>query len=328
MGDFRELAKAYSKAGYSCIPVTREKVPSIRNWGLWQMKPMTEEECEKHFANCYGLALLMGGAKKLSAIDFDLKFDLTDDLMDRFKKSLPKKLLEKMYVQTTVNGGFHFIFKCEKIEPNQKLCSRYTTPYEQHHVYLDNFNNPKTRDKALRIAANHRFLTTIETRGGTNTICGGYVLMNPTPNYTHVYGKIQEISIEEYDLLMEIARSFNEVIEERKDIRLDKYKEWELSPFTDFNERFDVISYLEDNGWEVMKGSGKSIRLKRSGNPSSGSSALFDPESRLLNVFSTSTIFDVNRAYTASDIYILLECENDTSLAFKKLVEMNFGEEK
>jgi len=269
----------------------------------------------------------MGGAKKLSAIDFDLKFDLTGDLFERYKQALPVELLQKMYVQSTVNKGFHFIFSCDTVEPNQKLCSRYTTSHEQHQVYMENFNNPKTRDQALRIASNHRFLTTIETRGGSDTICGGYVLMSPTKGYTHVFGKIQTISTEEYDLLLSTARSLSEVSEERKDIRLDRYKDWALSPFSDFNARFDVVTYLEENGWEVMKGNGKSVRLRRAGNPSSGSSALFDPESRKLNVFSTSTIFDVNRAYTAADIFLLIECENDMSVAFSKMISMGFGEE-
>ena len=72
---------------------------------------------------------------------------------------------------------------------------------------------------------------------------------------------------------------------------------------------------------------GKSIRLKRAGNPKSGSSALFDTDSRILNVFSTSTCFDVNRGYSPTDIFVLLECEGDLSLAFRKLVAEGFGEE-
>lgn len=328
MSNYLDLAKQYSKAGYSVIPVTSEKIPAIKDWSQFQTRPMTEKECEQNFSNCWGIALLMGGKMKTSAIDLDLKYDLSGDLFERYKKALPDELLRKMYVQTTKNKGYHFIFSSDIVEPNQKLASRYTTEYEKHFTYMEAFNNEKTRSKALKIASNDRVRVLLETRGGSTDVSGGYVVMSPSPGYKFVYGKINHISVDEYNLILETARSFNDVIEERKDIRLEKYKEWRLSPFNDYNERGDVLSLLLDSGWEECRGSrGKSIRLKRAGNPKSGSSALFDTESRILNVFSTSTCFDVNRGYSPTDIFVLLECEGDLSLAFRKLVADGFGEE-
>lgn len=327
--NYVELAKAYAKAGYGTIPVTSEKLPALREWGRFQVAPMSPEECEIYFKNPYGIALLSGGVKKITILDFDMKYDLTGDLFDRFKKAVPIGLLQKMYVQSTKNSGFHFIFSCDIIEPNQKLASRYATVYEKHKTYMEAFNNEKTRDKALKISSNLRQMVTIETRGGSPTVCGGYALMSPSPGYKHIYGKINHISNEEYNLLMETARSFNEVVEVKKDIRLDKYKEWKISPFESFNEKGDVLKLLYDSGWEECNnGYGNSVRLRRAGAVTSASSALFDPETRLLNVFSTSTIFDVNRAYSPSDVFIKLECDDDLSVAFRKLIEMGYGEEK
>lgn len=327
--DYINLAKAYSKAGYSVIPVTSEKVPAIRNWGVWQVRPMTEVECEQHFKNCYGIALLMGGLKSLTAIDFDLKYDLSGDLFERYKKILPVELLKKMYVQTTKNSGFHFIFASTIVEPNQKLASRHTTADEKHQTYMKAFQDPKNKSKALKMALNDKSRVLIETRGGSTAFCGGYVLVSPTPGYTHTFGKIQNISEEEYNLILEAARRFNQVVEEKVDIRLDKYKEWELSPFADYNTRGDVLSVLYDSGWEECNnGYGNSVRLRRAGAVTSASSALFDPETRLFNCFSTSTVFDVNRSYTPVDIFMELECEGDLSIAFKKLIEQGFGQEK
>lgn len=329
MGNFVELAKAYSRKGYSVIPTTSEKVPAIRTWGLYQVKPMTEAECEQHFQDCYGIALLMGGTKRLTAIDFDLKYDLSDDLFDRFKSTLPKELLKKMYVQTTKNRGYHFVFSSPVVEPNQKLASRYTTADEKHQTYMRAYQDPKNKDKALKMALNDKLRVLIETRGGSNTICGGYVLVSPTPGYTKVHGTIQEITEEEYYLIVEAARSFNQVAEEKTDIRLEKYKEWEISPFAEYNERGDVLTVLKDSGWEECNnGYGKSIRLRRAGAVTSASSALFDPERRLFNCFSTSTSFDVNRSYSPVDIFMEYECEGDLSLAFQKLIAMGFGKEK
>lgn len=327
MSNYTELAKQYSDAGYSVIPVTSEKVPAIRDWSQFQTRPMTHKECEQNFNNCWGIALLCGGKKGLTAIDFDLKYDLTGDLFKRFKESLPVELLEKMFVQSTKNLGFHFLFSADKVEGNQKLASRHTTEYEKHSTYMEAFENSVNRPKALKIALNDKMRVLIETRGGTEKLSGGYVVMNPSPGYKFVYGKIVHITKDEYNLILETARSFNEVIEEKKDIRLEKYKEWKKSPFEDYNERGDVISLLLDNGWEELRSSGKSIRLKRSGNPKSGSSALFDQDTRIFNCFSTSTSFNVGRGYTPTDVFTELECEGDLSLAFKKLVTNGYGEE-
>jgi hypothetical protein len=327
MNNYTELAKKYSKSGYSVIPVTIEKVPAIRDWTAFKTKPMTEKECDVYFKRCWGIALLCGGGKRVTGFDADLKYDLSGDIFDRFKEKLPKTLLGKMYIQSTVNKGFHMIFSCDKVEPNQKLASRYTTAEERHQTYMEAFQDVKTRDKALKIASHDSTRIIFETRGGSIDASGGYVVMHPTPNYKFISGKISHISVDEYDLIMETARSFNDVIEVRKDLRLEKYKEWKLSPFEDFNNRGDVVSLLMEYGWEECKSSGKSIRLKRAGNTKSGSSALFDTESRIFNCFSTSTSFDVGRGYSPTDVFTLLECDNDLGVAFKKLISQEYGQE-
>lgn len=326
MQNLIDIAKQYSNAGYSVIPVTSEKIPALRDWSQFQTRPMTDNECERYFRSTWGLGLLCGGTKKISALDADLKYDLSGDIFERFKNSLPKELLEKLYVQKTKNNGYHLLFSCNKVEPNQKLASRYTTPYEKHATYMEAFQNPQTRDKALKIATNDKERVIFETRGGTDKASGGYVVMPPSPGYEFIYGRINHISVEEYDLILETARSFNDVIEQRKDIRLEKYKEWKISPFDDYNTRGDVLSVLLDSGWEIVGNGKKSIRLKRAGNPKSGSSALFDTETRIFNCFSTSTSFDVGRGYSPTDVFVELETDGDLSAAFKKLVEMGYGE--
>jgi hypothetical protein len=320
MNNYIEIAKQYSDAGFSVIPVNQDKNPAIRSWQEFQTRPMDEKECQDNFKKCHGIALLGGTQKNITFLDFDLKYSLTSDFFEKYKSLIPNKLLTKMYVQKTRNNGFHFAFMCNKVENNQKLASRYTTPFEKHETYLGAFSDIKNRDKALKIASLDTVRVLIETRGS-----GGYCLMCPTKGYEHIYGKIQEISELEYDLLLDAARSLSEVIEIKKDIRLEKYSEWKLSPFADFNERFDTLSFLEEHGWEIINSSGKSTRLKRAGNPSSKSSALFDNNNKILNCFSTSTLLDTNRGYTPTDLFVLFECDNDLSLAFKKVTEMGYG---
>lgn len=316
-----EIAKAYSKAGYSVIPVGTNKVPTIREWKQFQSRPMTEKECETHFKNSYGIALLCGTEKNITTVDIDLKYDLSGTLYERLKAKIPKDILKKMYVQSTVSGGYHFAFSCPKIEGNQKLASRYTTSYEQHKTYIENFENPSTRERAIKVAFNDKTKVLIETRGE-----GGFICINPTPGYKKIYGKISEITEEEYDILLSITRTFNETREIKTDIKQQRYDDWKISPFEDYNAIGDVLSVLSANGWDTVgRQHGRSIRLKRPGQVHSNSSALFDTDRRILNVFSTSTSFDVNKGYTASDIFIHLECNGDVKLGFSRLVEMGYG---
>lgn len=318
--DYVSIAKKYCSAGYSVIPVTANKVPSIKEWKVFQTRPMTDAECEKYFKNCYGMALLCG-VSNITALDFDLKYDLSNDLFKRFKERIPKDILKKMFVQSTKSGGFHFVFKCEILEGNQKLASRYTTAYEKHNTYIENFENPNNRDKALKIATNDKNRVLIETRGK-----GGYICISPTPGYKIIYGKIGEINKEEYELLMSVAREFNEIREVKKDPRTAKYDEWKVSPFTDFNNNYDALGLLISNGWDTVgRPHGKSVRLKRPGQVHSASSALYDTDSKILNVFSTSTSFDVNKGYSSTDIFSELECHGDLSLAFTKIIGMGYG---
>lgn len=326
MNNFVNLAKTYSKAGYSVIPVGTNKIPTIRKWSEFQNNPMTEEQCEEYFENAFGMALICGGKHSLTTIDIDLKNDLSGDLYERLKDRIPNSILSKMYVQQTQSGGYHFVFSCpEIIEGNQKLASRFTTADERHQVYIENFENPLTKNKALKIANNHIHLCTIETRGE-----GGYILINPTKGYTKVYGKISVISKEEYYTLLDSIREFNEVARVPvKDSRIKRTdNKWKKTPYEDYNDRADVPFLLESNGWSIVgKPYGKNIRFKRPGH-SSTSSALFDTATRIFTCFSTSTSLDANKGYTPSNLFIHYECGDDVGEAYKKLSDLNFGIEK
>ena len=327
MADYREVARKYKESGFTVIPVTPRKNPTLHKWGIWQTRQMTDNEIDKHFKNCWGIALLTGNESAVICLDFDLKYCLRGDTMERYKELIPNYLLKKMYVQETMNGGIHFAFRVPEncLGNNAKLAARGTTAYERHQTYIDAFNSEDTREKATKIANNDRSRIIIETRDS-----GGYFLISPTPGYKRVYGKINLISEEEYNLLINAAISLNEV----RDLYIkDKnYKfaedEWKVNPFDDYNLNADVVQLLVDNGWEIIFETPRNVRFKRPGGAHSASSALFDKESRIFNVFSTSTSFDVNRGYNAVGVYAELECDNDMSLCFARLIELEYGTKK
>ena len=321
MTDFVKLAKAYSKAGYSVIPVTSTKIPTIREWRQYQNKPMTTEECEKYFKGAYGMALI-GGVNGIIMFDHDLKNDLSGDYYKRLVDKMPENIMDKFYIQSTQNNGIHWIARTDASEGNLKLASRFTTPEEKHQVYIQNFENPKTRSKALKIASNHNTLVLSETR-----FVGGYCLIAPTPGYKKVSGSIGFITADEYEEIKEIIRSMDEGLKIlKKDTRHESYikDQWKINPFQDANERMDMIQLLEMNGWTMVRGShGNNIRFKRPGG-SSTSSAILDTNTNLFSVFTTSTDLDV-KAYNASGLYAHFECNSDLGLCYKKLISEGYG---
>lgn len=328
MEDYRAIAKQYIEAGYSVIPVNETKNPAIPMWGKYQVRSMSLEEVEKYFKKCWGIALVCGGPWKVVALDFDLKYDLTGTLFDRYKKDIPKELLKKMFVQTTMNGGYHFAFTAPstRLRGNEKLASRRTTAYERDKTYREAFDDPAERDMATKIAYNDKSKVLIETRSGTDAVGGGYIVISPTPGYKKVWGKIQSISEEEYDVLDTVARKYNEVKELQVNNRSYDNTEWELDPIDHYNKEGDVVQILLDNGWKIVEGgSSKVERFKRPGQTHSASSALFNKDSRILTCYSTSCEFETTKGYSPFGVYAMLEQDNDFTRAYRVIVGMGYG---
>lgn len=330
MGNFVNIVKIYKKNGLTCIPVDENKQPLV-NWAFYQEKPMSDSEIEKRFSDVFGFAVLTGGKGKLELIDIDAKYFLDPHMYENFKKSIPREILQKLWVQTSMNAGIHFIYKCKVVEPNQKLAMRPTTREEKHAVYVEGYEAGEDMETLINSVKQHKSLVLFETRGGTADKSGGYFLCAPTPGYKKVFGTLQEITPEEREIILEAARSFNSYIEVKKDYKLAKYNNTlskDDNPFEGFNEKGDALTLLLNHGWKPLNeralNSGKDVRLRRPGVVHSKSSGLFDKDSKIFNCFSTSTAFEPNKAYTPANIFIELECNGDTQLAYQKLKELGY----
>lgn len=318
----KRVAIKYSEAGFSVLPVSQQKIPKIFQWGLYQTRPMTIKEIDKHFddSTTY-MALICGTKKRVFCVDIDVKYDVRGDLVDRLKEVIPKPILKKAFVQQTQSGGLHFVFIVpqECLKGNEKWASRYTTPEEKHQTYLTNFNRPDTRDKALKIALSDKSRVLVETRG-----VGGYFLITPSPGYTHLSGKFTEITSEEFEALELACRSLNEVIAPPATTKYNEGK-WEKSPFVHYNESLDVLDVLDQHGWEIISERGEEVRLKRPGQTSTRDSAIFHKDSGVFNCFSTSTVFDPSKSYMPTNVLAELEADGDLSIAFELIVNKGYG---
>ena len=285
------------------MPIQLDKTTLHEGW--------TNKQVEYEFSAAQGVSLVCGALSgNLEAIDIDLKYDLTGPLFERYKKEIfiqDNTLLKKLVVQKTRSGGYHFIYRCAKIEGNKKLARRHATDEEK--------------------AKNEKIKVLLETRGE-----GGYIACWPTKGYQIVHGSyesIETITEEQRDILFSVAGSFNEYFTEYQPRREPAKKTQEgLSPFEDYNNRADVIALLQKHDWTVVNEKGNKVFLRRPGDTKARHSGNFDLDKNWFTVFTTSSVFEPETAYQPYAVYALLETGGDFKEASKQLYDAGYGERK
>lgn len=129
--------------GLQFMPVTAKKMPIVKGW---------QTVFKKHnLDNSEGVGLVCGKLSgNIEVIDIDSKYDLTGKLFDNYKRLINEvepNLLRKLVVQKTQGGGYHFIYRCEKIEGNLKLASRPTTDAEKRLLMTKRYKQAQQMNK-------------------------------------------------------------------------------------------------------------------------------------------------------------------------------------
>lgn len=287
--------------GLQFMPIKTNKAPIYTEWQITKKK--------YDLSNCEAVGLVCGEISgNIEACDIDLKYDLTGNLFKEYKKainSVDKTLLPKLVVQKTVSNGYHFIYRCEYIDGNKKLAQRYATAEESE------------KGEKVKVL--------LETRGEK-----GYIAVAPTHGYELVHGtfeNIQTITVEQRNILFNVAYSFNEVIKEFVPAeRIPKKQIKGLSPPEDYNDRGDVVGLLCKHGWKEVGTKGRKVLMQRPGDTKADHSGNYDTEKKWFSVFSTSTEFEAQKAYQPYAVYAVLECGGDFTKLPIKLYEDGFGD--
>lgn len=302
-----KIAKKFIEYGLSVVAVDSKKLP-IGAWKQFQSRlPFDYELSSFDDPRCTGIAIVGGAVSGgLEIIDIDSKYDITLTLFERYMEELPISLQEKLVVATTANNGYHLIYRAPNIEGNQKLAQRHATEQEL-------LEHPGSRIRVL-----------LETRG-----TGGYFLTAPSAGYKMLKGKLSDIPVlseEERNILIETARSFNEVQQEmytpREAVAISSG--YQISPFDDFNNKVDVVALLESHGWTTTKVTGQKFYLKRPGTENKWS-AEYDRDKNWFTVFSSSTEFEPLKAYKPYAIYATLNGINDWKELASRLSSEGYG---
>jgi P4 family phage/plasmid primase-like protien len=313
----RDAAENYVNALLSVIPIRPDgtKAPALNGWKEFQSRLASQDEINGWFKNGNGLAIVCGSVSgNLELLDFD-----APELYEPFCKlvsSFAPGLIDRLPLSLSPSGGYHHFYRCGTIEGNQKLAVRQDVDAEG-----------RQRDKTL-----------IETRGE-----GGYIIAPPSPATCHPAGKpyellrgeltaIPEITLEERDILLNCARSFNEkVIQKAETEEVKPGNASGTRPGDDFNAKFGVQDWgelLTRHGWKRKSRYGQTEYWQRPSKSGRGISATVNYRgSNLLYVFSSNAFpFEPESAYTPFAAYTFLEHGGDFTAAAKALAEEGYGE--
>jgi hypothetical protein len=300
-----ENIKNLIEKGFSIIPLNPDKSPSQKTWINSQKEPITDLSIFK--SNNIGLVCGKVSGNIL-VIDVDCKYDLTGKLFNDLKELIETSkegLFDKFQINATKKAGFHLIFRTTS-DPigNKKLASRPATEDEQ--------------------AKGDKVKVLIETRGE-----GGYICFPPMDGYKVLKEGFKTLSDDELDIVLSCCRSFNQIIE--KEIEYNRKIDNSVyvnSPFEDYNNRGDCVQELISNGWSFVHERGDRIHLKRPGTTDSRVSGNFSKSHNKFYVFSTSTEFKENTAYSPVAVYCKLYHNDNWSECAKDLISKGYGKKR
>lgn len=290
-----ETALILHSHGVACIPTDCNKVPTIGAWAPYQESLPTEDVLQGFFRSGGNIAVVAG---QIQCIDIDSKhrFGLEDDYFVALKAFGCEELLSKVVVQETPTGGYHLIFRCKGELRNMKLAK--TRPR-------------KKEDGSIEAQ------TLIETRGK-----GGYFLIAPSAGYSLVHGDwsdIPELTVDERDALLEVARTFDEQGKEARQPALDETKPGDAY---DAVAEFRIPALLEKHGWKPC---GHDNRYWTRPGKKNGVSASWGVVPGRFWCFTTSSVFESEHVYRPWHVYALLEHGGDFAAAARELGRQGYG---
>ena len=319
--DVRAAVLAAHAAGMCVVPPREDgsKAP-IGSWKCYTRIRPTRAEIEAWYGPHQGIGLVCGAVSGgLEMLEFEgraVAAGRSRAFLELASDTGLADLVERIragYQERTPSGGIHLLYRVPTPRPNARLAQRPATPDELA-------ANPHDRVRVL-----------VETRGE-----GGYAIVAPSNGSVHPlgrpwvleaggFGAIATITDEERDGLYALARMLDEmppteplgssVQGNHGDRPGDRY---DAAP--DAGER--TLALLERHGWKVVRRDGSIVYLRRPGKEDPGISAsLGYVAAGVLRVFSTSTPFGTEKAYSPFGVYAILEHGGDFGAAARVLAE-------
>lgn len=280
----------------------KPKKPALSTWKPIELKGATEEQIKKNFDNTItvsyidkeeqeqivrepgdivGIGIVCGAISGgLEVIDIDTKHDTTGTLWEDFssliKEHLPE-IYEKLVIVRTISGGLHLYYRVATVKGNLKLATS------------------KSKE------------TLIETRGQ-----GGYIVAPETPGYSFIQGDfttIPNITEIDRDILFNLAEDFSEVKTDNEKELFNNTTYFKNTtgkrPGDLYDDTGDIVQEFLNYSWRVVRETADRVYLQRSG-ATSEQSGNFHKIKRTVRIFSSSTDFRTDKAYSPFQAYVIL----------------------
>jgi hypothetical protein len=354
-----DAALEMQHAGINVVPVKEDgtKAPDLPRWTKYQKQHTTGDQIWSWFGSDQktGIGCIYGEISgNVEMLEFEGRavdegiLDEVTDLMENCGFASAWEAITTGWVDRSPSGGIHFRFRVEgaPVKGNTKLASRPSTDEElaawkaEQQRSVDAERNPEVRtrrqNKLNKITSGDQVpQVLIETRGE-----GGFGVVAPSHGKVHETGKpwvrlhggpdtIPVIDAETYEAIWDICRASD---------RMPKPEapQWKgrppkdlppghLRPGDDYNERGDVGELLQAHGWTFVYQRGPTSYWRRPGKSKGISASLNYRGSNRFYVFTSSTEFDNERAYTPFSTYAILEHNGNYKEAAKALGQQGYG---
>lgn len=304
--------KALLDSGFSLVTVGVNKIPNFP-WKKYQTEQPKKEDFEKNYNYSGGKFKSDGieiepttgvgiitGYNNLEVIDIDLKVFPTlkeqTDFWREYLSFLRDNIVDfndKFVIYKTLNGGYHILYRCQKINGNTKLAKL------------------KGHTEAV-----------IETRG-----VGGYVFIYEKQESKKGYADIQEISELDREVLFEVSKYYNYVEEVDKIIpdciKREEFDGGKISVWDDYNNKTNIFDVI-DGEFDIVKTLSDKYIIRRNGATSPHSGYVYK-DSGCMYLFSTGTIYPNEKLISPFSAYTIKYHNSDFSASAKELYKKGFG---
>jgi hypothetical protein len=303
-----DQGKLLLSAGYSLLVAGENKIPS-HPWAELQKTQWTTPELERaiqipdiwRYGYCTGF-------NDVFVIDIDLKvlpIERRAPFFNEFMSFARDSIMgfdDRVSIHRTVNQGYHLTYRTKTDMGNMKLAVPTVTGMKKE---------GKSKVEAL-----------IETRGR-----GGYcVVYDECVNGTD-YTAIGHLDDEEHETLLSICRTYDEstVSAERPEVKkVQQIDGGRLSPWDDYNKRFDVFDVFGDD-FKIVRQLTSKVVIKRQGATSAHSGYVYR-DSGCMYLFSTGTVYPHEKLLSPFAVYTYRNHGGDFSAAGKQLYIDGYGD--
>lgn len=293
-------AKDLVTAGFKVIPLTKGKKEPANIKSIYELisRPINLENFDFFFKDRdVDLGILMDTTTEFIDIDSKNKPGVDKQILKAIRSGWPE-LYDKLVIDKTPSGGCHIIYRSEVVGGKNILARVPGSPNPL--AIVERICSPKKQ--YIKISPSE-----------------GYELQQLNPF------EIPMITAEERNFISAICASFNEV---RAPEVKKKEADREDSPWRVFNAANDwkyIRNELIDRNWSVYMDRPDKVLVKRPGNSQQAYSGIIYKDTNILYLFTSSSEFENEKAYTPFGVYAMIRHENNVGAALRQLASEGCG---